>query len=79
MRDLLERQKDRPVSEVTLGHDRVELWAVSPEIGNLSFESAHAFAAWVEKTHHDGEYDPTLTVGEFLRLCLERWIGGRAI
>lgn len=79
MKTLLERDKDTSVDEAVLSHEQVEMWAIDPSVGNLSFESAHAFAKWVEKIHHDGEYDPTLTVGEFLRLCLERWIGGRAI
>lgn len=75
----LEKVKDRPALAVTFLVPEIQEWAEAPEIGNLSHESAHAFAVWVEDVHHDRTYEETLTTGELLRLCLERWIGGRPI
>lgn len=79
MRLYLERVKESPAPETSFRALDIEQWAEYPGHGNLSPESARAFASWVEDVHRDGEYEPTLTTGELLRLCLERWIGGRPI
>jgi hypothetical protein len=67
------------VQPATVTSSDVMNWAEDPRVGNLSKESAHAFGRWVEDVVRDGEYDEQLTLNELLKLCLERWIGGRAI
>jgi hypothetical protein len=75
----LTKRRDRLVSEVPVLAFDVEEWAEYPGLGNLSRESAHAFASWVEDVVRDGDYSPDETVAQLLKRCLEKWIGGRSL
>lgn len=75
----LERRRNVPAPRITFLASEIEEWAEHPGYGNLSPESARAFGHWVENVHRESEYEETLSTGELLRLCLERWIGGRPI
>lgn len=60
----LEKVKDRPALAITFLVPEIQEWAEAPGHGNLSHESARAFAVWVEDVHHDRTYEETLTKDE---------------
>lgn len=75
----LDKRRDRLAVDVPLLAWDVEQWAEYPGKGNLSPVSARAFGSWVEDVHRDGNYEQTMTMGEFLEFCLRQWIGGRSL